>query len=88
MNWLIFLLVGLIAGIIAKAVMPGARNEPSGWLLTILLGVAGAYVGGWLGTALFGVTAASFVGQILMAAVGAIVIIALLRLFTGGRSAV
>lgn len=88
MNWLIFLLVGLVAGIIAKAVMPGTRDEPSGWILTILLGIAGAYVGGWLGASLFGIAAAGFVGQILMAAVGAIVIIALLRLFTGGRTTV
>ena len=88
MSWLIFLLVGLIAGIIAKAIMPGTRNEPSGWILTIVLGIAGAYVGGWLGMALFGVTASSFVGEIVMAVIGAIVIIALMRLFTSGRRTV
>jgi len=86
MNFLIFLLVGLIAGVIAKAIMPGTRDEPSGWILTIVLGIAGAFVGGWLGS-LMGIGAGGFVGQILMAAVGAIVIIALLRLFSG-RSAV
>jgi uncharacterized membrane protein YeaQ/YmgE (transglycosylase-associated protein family) len=86
MNFLIFLLVGLIAGVLAKAIMPGTRDEPSGWILTIVLGIAGAFVGGWLGS-LMGIGAGGFVGQILMAAVGAIVIIALLRLFSG-RSAV
>lgn len=85
MNFLIFLLVGLIAGVIAKAIMPGARDEPSGWILTIVLGIAGAFVGGWLGS-LMGIGAGGFVGQILMAAVGAIVIIALLRLFSGRRA--
>jgi uncharacterized membrane protein YeaQ/YmgE (transglycosylase-associated protein family) len=85
MNFLIFLVVGLIAGVIAKAIMPGTRDEPSGWILTIVLGIAGAFVGGWLGS-LMGIGAGGFVGQILMAAVGAIVIIALLRLFSGRRA--
>ena len=85
MNFLIFLLVGLIAGVIAKAIMPGTRDEPSGWILTIVLGIAGAFVGGWLGS-LMGIGAGGFVGQILMAAVGAIVIIALLRLFSSRRA--
>jgi uncharacterized membrane protein YeaQ/YmgE (transglycosylase-associated protein family) len=85
MNFLIFLVVGLIAGVIAKAIMPGTRDEPSGWILTIVLGIAGAFVGGWLGS-LMGIGAGGFVGQILMSAVGAIVIIALLRLFSGRRA--
>jgi uncharacterized membrane protein YeaQ/YmgE (transglycosylase-associated protein family) len=85
MEFLIFLLVGLIAGVLAKAIMPGGSNEPSGWILTIVLGIAGAYVGGWLGS-LMGIGAGGFVGQILMAALGAIVIIGLLRLFTGRRA--
>jgi len=86
MNWIIFLIVGLVAGIIAKAVVPGNREEPSGWVLTMLLGVAGAFVGGFLGDAL-GLTATGFIGSILMAALGAIVIIALLRIFSSGRRA-
>jgi uncharacterized membrane protein YeaQ/YmgE (transglycosylase-associated protein family) len=85
MHFLIFLLVGLIAGVIAKAVMPGTRDEPSGWILTIVLGIAGAYLGGWIGS-LMGIGAGGFIGEILMAAVGAIIIIALLRLFSGRRA--
>lgn len=87
MNFLVFLIVGLLAGILAKAVMPGSSKEPSGWILTILLGIAGAFVGGWLGS-LFGIGASNIVMQIILAAVGAMVIIGLLRLFTGGRRAV
>jgi len=87
MDFLVFLIVGLLAGIIAKAVMPGTSKEPSGWILTILLGIAGAFVGGWLGSML-GIGAGSFIAQVIMAAIGAIVIIGLLRLFTGGRRAV
>lgn len=87
MNLIIFLLVGLIAGILAKAIMPGSSKEPGGWILTILLGIAGAFVGGLVGGAL-GLGASGFWGSILMATVGAILIIGLLRLFTGGRRTV
>jgi uncharacterized membrane protein YeaQ/YmgE (transglycosylase-associated protein family) len=48
-GWIIF---GFVVGLIARAIMPGA--QPMGFLLTILLGVAGSFVGGWLGTLLFG----------------------------------
>lgn len=87
MDLLVFLIVGLLAGVLAKAIMPGTSNEPSGWILTILLGIAGAYVGGMIGNAL-GIGAGNFIMKVVMAAVGAIVIIGLLRLFTGGRRAV
>jgi len=85
MSWLVFLIVGLLAGIIAKAVMPGTREEPAGWLLTILLGIAGAYVGGFVASAL-GIAGVGngFVWSVLLAALGAIIIIGLLRLFTSG----
>ena len=87
MEWLIFLIVGFVAGMIAKAVMPGTNEEPAGWLLTTLLGVAGAFVGGFVGDAL-GLASTGIIGSILMAALGAIVIIGLLRLFTSSRSAI
>ncbi len=44
-SWIIF---GLIAGAIAKALHPG--KDPGGWIVTILIGIAGAFVGGWIGT--------------------------------------
>jgi len=47
LSWIIF---GLVAGGLAKFIMPG--NDPSGCLVTIILGVAGAAVGGWIGTQL------------------------------------
>lgn len=90
MSILIFLIVGLIAGVLAKAIMPGGANEPGGWVLTMVLGVAGAFLGGFLGQA-FGASSAassgsfSFMG-ILWATIGAIVLIALARLFTGRRA--
>ncbi len=45
-GWIIF---GLIVGAIAKLLMPG--RDPGGWVITILLGIAGALLGGWLGRA-------------------------------------
>ena len=42
------IIIGFIAGVIAKLVTPG-RNEPSGFILTTLLGIAGAFVATWLG---------------------------------------
>jgi len=88
MNILMWILVGLVAGVLAKAIMPGGSKEPSGWILTILLGIAGAFVGGFLATSVLGIPATNILMQILIATIGAIVIIGLLRLFTGGRRAV
>jgi uncharacterized membrane protein YeaQ/YmgE (transglycosylase-associated protein family) len=45
------ILIGLVAGIVAKFVVPGDK-EPSGFILTALLGVAGAFVATWLGQSL------------------------------------
>src|SRR2546428_11394968 len=49
LGWLLF---GLIVGAIAKFLMPG--NDPGGWIVTILLGIAGSFVGGFLASALLG----------------------------------
>jgi uncharacterized membrane protein YeaQ/YmgE (transglycosylase-associated protein family) len=43
-----FLVIGLIAGLIARALMPG--KQPMGWLATLLLGVVGSFVGGFIGS--------------------------------------
>ena len=53
MGFLAFLILGLIAGAIAKLILPGKQG--GGWLVTLLLGVVGALLGGWLGSVLFGV---------------------------------
>lgn len=46
-------MLGLIAGSIAKAILPGRQG--GGWLATLLLGVVGAVVGGWIGSRVFGI---------------------------------
>ena len=50
MGFLGFLLLGLIAGAIAKAIMPG--KGPGGWLAALIIGVIGALLGGWIGSLL------------------------------------
>ena len=75
LSWIIF---GLIAGALAKLIMPG--NDPGGFIITILLGIAGAIVGGFIGTALgFGdVTGFNF-GSFFIAILGAIILLVLYR---------
>ncbi|HEY0187504.1 MAG TPA: GlsB/YeaQ/YmgE family stress response membrane protein [Cellulomonas sp.] len=53
-----FLLLGLIAGAIAKAILPG--RQEGGWFATLVLGVIGALIGGWLGSVLFDAGLANF----------------------------
>ena len=75
-------MVGLIAGILAKWVMPGP--DPGGIIITILIGIAGAFVGGFVVQWLFGgpkVTGIS-ITSILVATLGAIILLAIYRLIT------
>jgi uncharacterized membrane protein YeaQ/YmgE (transglycosylase-associated protein family) len=52
MGILSWLVLGLVAGLLARLLMPG--KGPTGWVLTILLGIAGALVGGYIGSQFFG----------------------------------
>ncbi len=79
MSLLWFLLIGLIAGALAKWIMPG--NDPGGILVTMLLGVAGAYVGGFL-AGILGIGSGDPAGLI-GAVIGAIILLWLYRLFKG-----
>ncbi|MPZ49868.1 MAG: GlsB/YeaQ/YmgE family stress response membrane protein [Dehalococcoidia bacterium] len=87
MNILAWLITGLVAGLIAKALMPG--NDPGGIILTILLGIAGALVGGFLSVALgFGNGVDDFdIGTIVLAVLGAMLLLFGYRLLTGSRGA-
>jgi uncharacterized membrane protein YeaQ/YmgE (transglycosylase-associated protein family) len=69
--WLI--IIGFVAGVIAKFIHPGS-NEPSGFILTTLLGIAGAFVATYLGQALGWYTAAEGAGLI-GAVVGAVIVL-------------
>ena len=87
-GWIIF---GLIAGLIAKAIMPG--KDPGGAIITILLGIAGSIMGGFIGQALFGYGRAvndssdlsrpGFLMSLVLAVIGAIILLAIYRLIKG-----
>ena len=79
MAWIV---IGLIAGVLAKWVMPGP--DPGGIIVTILIGIVGAFVGGFvvrMAVRRTGVTGISL-GSILMATLGAIILLAIYRLIT------
>ncbi|QAY76164.1 GlsB/YeaQ/YmgE family stress response membrane protein [Sphingosinicella sp. BN140058] len=78
-----WIIIGAIAGIIAKAVVPG--REPGGCIVTILLGVAGALVAGFLGNALGWYRPGEGAGFI-AAIVGAILILFVWKLISGRRA--
>jgi len=92
-GWIVF---GLIAGLIAKAIMPG--RDPGGCIITILIGIAGSLIGGFIGRELFGygtathgdsrdLTQPGFLISLVLAVVGAIILLAIYRLIKGrGRS--
>jgi uncharacterized membrane protein YeaQ/YmgE (transglycosylase-associated protein family) len=77
-----WIVVGLIAGILAKWVMPGP--DPGGVVVTVLIGIVGAFIGGWALNLLgFAWSTGSFsLGSILTATLGAIVLLAIYRLLT------
>jgi uncharacterized membrane protein YeaQ/YmgE (transglycosylase-associated protein family) len=78
----VWIVVGLVAGILAKWVMPGP--DPGGIVVTALIGIVGAFIGGWALNLLgFAGSMGSFsLGSILMATLGAIVLLAIYRLLT------
>jgi len=76
------LLVGLVIGAIAKLLMPG--KDPGGCIITMLLGIAGAFVGTWIGRMVSG--NANYTAQWIMSIVGAMLLLLLYRLIAGRRS--
>ncbi|MCA9042327.1 MAG: GlsB/YeaQ/YmgE family stress response membrane protein [Planctomycetaceae bacterium] len=81
LSWILF---GLIAGLLARWIMPG--NEPGGCLITIILGVLGAFVGGYIGTFLGLGTVTGFdIRSFFIAVIGAVVLLAGYRLLRGKR---
>jgi len=86
MSFLGWIVLGLIAGAIAKAIMPG--RDPGGILITMLLGVVGALLGGFLGSAIFGVGLSEFwsIQTWLVAILGSIIVLAIYRAVAGRRA--
>jgi uncharacterized membrane protein YeaQ/YmgE (transglycosylase-associated protein family) len=76
-----WIVVGALAGILAKAVMPGDKGEPKGCLLTIALGIAGSLLVGFIMHNVLDQERGGFVGSIVGATIGAIILIFLFRKF-------
>ena len=79
-----FLLLGLIAGAIAKLILPGKQS--GGWFVTLLLGVVGALLGGWLGSVLFNAPLEEFFSlQTWLLAIGGSILVLLIYGLIVGR---
>ncbi len=86
MGIIAFIILGLLAGAIAKALMPG--DDPGGWIITAAIGVVGAILGGFLAGALFGADPMDEFFDIsswLTAIVGSIILLALYRVVANRR---
>lgn len=81
LGWIV---LGLIAGAIAKLILPGRQG--GGWIITIILGIVGAILGGFLGNLLFGVELGTFfdLRTWLLAIGGALVVLLIYGLATRG----
>lgn len=81
-GWLTWIIIGGLAGLIAKALMPG--KDPGGCIVTILLGVGGAVVAGFLGQQLGWYERGEGAG-FLAAIVGAMILLGIYRIIAGNR---
>ncbi len=84
LGWIV---LGLIAGAIAKLIMPG--DDPGGILVTMLLGIVGAVIGGFLGSRIFGIGLQTFwnLQTWIVAIIGSLILLILYRLIAGRRTA-
>ena len=86
MGILSWVILGLIAGALAKFIMPG--NQSSGWVITIVLGIVGAVVGGFIGSALgFGDVNGFNFRSLIIATVGALVVLGIYSMVAKGNRA-
>ena len=83
-----WIILGLAAGAIAKAILPGTQG--GGWLITLILGVVGALLGGFIGSAVFGIGLENFfsIQTWLLAIGGSILVLLIYGLVTRGSRSV
>ena len=82
LSWILF---GLIAGAIAKLIMPG--RDPGGFIVTILVGIVGGLLGGWLGSSVFGGSGVSGFNAMsfIWAVIGSLILLGIYRLVVHRR---
>ena len=74
------IIIGLVVGVIAKLLMPG--RDPGGCIITILLGIAGAFVGTWIGRLFWG---SNYVAGWILSIIGAMILLLIYRIIVGKR---
>ncbi|MCA1718836.1 MAG: GlsB/YeaQ/YmgE family stress response membrane protein [Actinobacteria bacterium] len=79
-----WIIIGLVAGALAKLIMPG--DDPGGIIVTILIGIAGSFVGGFLAS-LIGLGGGGWIWTIIVATIGAIILLLIYRMLVGRRTA-
>jgi uncharacterized membrane protein YeaQ/YmgE (transglycosylase-associated protein family) len=86
MGFLGWIVLGLIAGAIAKLIMPG--DDPGGIIVTILIGIVGAVIGGFLGSRIFAIGLENFwsLQTWIVAIVGSLILLVIYRLIVGRRA--
>jgi uncharacterized membrane protein YeaQ/YmgE (transglycosylase-associated protein family) len=80
-SWII---IGLIAGALGKLLMPG--DDPGGIIVTIILGIVGAFVGGFVMYNVLGFDQGGLIWSIIVATIGAIIVLAIYRAIAGRRT--
>ena len=85
MGIIAWIIVGLIAGALGTLIMPG--DDPGGIMVTILIGMVGAVVGGFIVQGLLGIGGGGFIWSIVVATLGAIILLAIYRAVVGQRRA-
>lgn len=86
-GFIAFILIGLIAGAIARAILPG--KAAGGWVVTLVVGVIGAILGGWIGSAIFGGGLGDFfdLRTWLLSILGAIIVLFIWGAISGRKTA-
>ena len=84
MSIILWILFGLVVGVIAKLLMPG--RDPGGFFITILLGIAGSFVGGFIGRAMGLYPSGQRTGGWIPSIIGAIILLAIYRVIARRRT--
>jgi uncharacterized membrane protein YeaQ/YmgE (transglycosylase-associated protein family) len=88
-TWIAWIIIGIIAGAIARYIVPGEAG--GGILMDLIVGLIGAVIGGWVVSAFFGANngaSGGWIWSIIVSVFGAVILLFLVRLFTGRRTPV